>query len=345
MKKFDWTKILYFFIITFFYLLNQNLFSQQRTTIAIVGFEGKDKELSSGITEVFLTDLSKSDKLTIVERKQLDKALQETKKGLSGFIEDGTAVEVGKLTGANKIIVGSYLQTDGKMIINARMLDVRTAKVEKALNREGEKSNLYYIIHQLANDFHRALTGRWIPELLPEDLAKTPEGKLEILKQIDPSIFLNNPKAEFKVKVWLNKKDNPTYKQEESMVISFEADADSYLTIFNIDSEGRISLLFPNSYATNNKVKKGKTYTIPGKDDPYEFSLSGIAGEELIIAVATLEPLELIKDMDKLVESNFMPEVAQNPSEFITRAVHVKLKGSPQSRWSSGKVKFYLEEK
>lgn len=289
------------------------LHAQDKPTLAIADFEGKDKELSKGITEIFATDLGKSKLLSVVERTQIEKAAKEAGLGMSGFVDESSAAKVGKLSGAKKIIVGSYLDVEGKIILNARMVDVETGKVERALNREGEKTNLYFLVHQLAQDFHKSLTGKWLPELMTEDMAKTPEGKLEILKQLDPAAFLNNPKAKLKVDVWLNKKGEANYKQEEPMTISFRADTDCYVTIFNVDSEGKINLLFPNSNSVDNKIKKGKTYTIPEKGAEYEFSVSGASGEEQIIAIATKEPLELVKDMDTLVKNNFMPWFPKHP--------------------------------
>lgn len=331
-----------FFILLFSYAHAQE---GQKPTLAIADFEGKDKELSVGITEIFTTDLSKSKLLSVVERNQIEKAAKEAGLGMSGFVDESTAAKVGKLAGAKKVIVGSYLDVEGKVILNARMVDVETGKVERALNREGDKANLYFLVHQLAQDFHKSLTGKWIPELITDDIAKTPEGKLEILKQIDPALFLSNPKSKLKVDVWVNKKGEASYKQEESMTVSFRADADCYVTVFNMDSEGKINLLFPNSYTVDNKVQKGKVYTIPQKGADYEFAVSGMSGEEQIVAIATKEPLELVKDMESLVKKEFMPEVSKTSSDFVSRSVKIKLKGSPEENWNAARVKFYLDEK
>ena len=65
----------------------------------------------------------------------------------------------------------------------------------------------------------------------------------------------------------------------------------------------------------------------------------------MCIAIATKEPLELVKDMSELVKNNFMPEVSKTSSDFVTRAVNIKLKGSPEEKWNAVRVKFYLDEK
>ena len=63
------------------------------------------------------------------------------------------------------------------------------------------------------------------------------------------------------------------------------------------------------------------------------------------IAIASKEPLELVKDMGALVKKDFMPEISKSSSEFVTRAVNIKLKGSPEEKWNAARVKFFLEEK
>lgn len=140
-----------------------------KTAIAVMDFQGQDKNLTFLVTETFLTDLSMSGALEIVERNQIDKALDEIKKGQSGFIAVQDAVEAGKMAGAKKIIVGSFFEVEGKIIINARMLDVQTAKIDKALNKEGTKNELTKTIHVLANEFHKILTGQSITGLIPEE--------------------------------------------------------------------------------------------------------------------------------------------------------------------------------
>ncbi len=172
--------------------------AQTKTTLAVMDFQGQDQNLTFLVTETFLTDLSMSGQLDIVERKQLDKALDEINKGKSGFIAVKDAVEAGKLAGAKKIIVGSFFDNEGQIIINARMIDVETAKIDKALNKEGTKTELTKVIHVLANEFHKILTGQPIAGLLPEEKVmneweKPPE---YLVKKNTANTNVNNVPAE-----------------------------------------------------------------------------------------------------------------------------------------------------
>lgn len=318
------------------------VYAQEKPILAVAMFEGENLALSAGITEIFITAFSKSDNFTIVERSQIEKVAKEIGLGMSGFVDEKTAAKVGKFLGAKKMIIGSYLDVEGKVILNARLVNVETGKIERTFDREGERGNLSFLVNQLAQDIHKKLTGKWIPELLAEELAKTPEAKLQVLRELDPALFLYNPKAKFKVELWMNKEN---YKQGEPVSISFKSDSNCYVTVFNVDGDGKVNLIFPNKYVVSNRVKKDEIYTIPEKDADYEFSIAGTPGEEQVIAVATKEPLELVKDLGALVGKEFMPTVSKLPSDFVARSIQVKLKGSPEENWNAARVKFYLEEK
>jgi TolB-like protein len=105
-----------------------------RMTIAVVDFSNtkKDSELEylvKGIPESIITYLGKRGEVHIVERSRLESALDEMKLGMSGIVDEQTAVEVGKAVGADAVMVGSFLQIGDRIRINARLLDVGTGKI------------------------------------------------------------------------------------------------------------------------------------------------------------------------------------------------------------------------
>jgi hypothetical protein len=58
----------------------------------------------------------------------------------------------------------------------------------------------------------------------------------------------------------------------EGTEVSFqiETERDAYIGIWDIDADGSITQLFPNKYHTDNLVRAGKVYTLPGKPNPGE---------------------------------------------------------------------------
>ncbi len=68
------------------------------------------KELGSGVADIFVTEAFRSNQFRITERAQIDKVLLEQDLATSGRIDPGTAAEVGQITGAELIVVGSVTE-------------------------------------------------------------------------------------------------------------------------------------------------------------------------------------------------------------------------------------------
>ena len=64
--------------------------------------------LGVGIAETLSTDLAKIEGITLIERQQLSKILQEISLSQLGLIDDKTAIETGAILGAQHIVSGSY---------------------------------------------------------------------------------------------------------------------------------------------------------------------------------------------------------------------------------------------
>lgn len=71
--------------------------------------EGEEfyRELGSGVADIFLTEAFRSGRFRITERSELDTILREQNLALSGRVDPGTAADVGRITGAELIALGS----------------------------------------------------------------------------------------------------------------------------------------------------------------------------------------------------------------------------------------------
>ena len=135
--------------------------SSSGLSIAVADFSGADKELGRFLADTLLTDLTQSERLHMVERAEIGKALTELKLQSTGLAEPQDVKKVGRLLGADRLIVGSYLVREGQLLINARLLDVRTGRVTPggAANVTGNRDQMLLLVHQLAHRFHRRVTG------------------------------------------------------------------------------------------------------------------------------------------------------------------------------------------
>ncbi len=95
------------------------------------------------------------------------------------------------------------------------------------------------------------------------------------------------------VDVWLDKGDGGVYQPGESVTVYFKADADCFVTVYNIDTEGNIRILFPVSAEEGNYVAGGETYYVPAGIDDHYYIIDEPAGMGYIEAVASPKPFFL----------------------------------------------------
>ncbi len=99
--------------------------------------------------------------------------------------------------------------------------------------------------------------------------------------------------GELWVDVDIDKGDDATYYSGEPIFISCITGDDAYVVIYNIDSEGRLHLIYPGSPDQSGFMPANETYQIPEEDDDYSLKVTGIHGEEFICAIASSVPLRI----------------------------------------------------
>ncbi|RME25561.1 MAG: DUF4384 domain-containing protein, partial [Candidatus Zixiibacteriota bacterium] len=90
------------------------------------------------------------------------------------------------------------------------------------------------------------------------------------------------------VEVWTDRSD-AEYYEGDNIVIYFRASRDAFVSIYSIDTRGRVNLLFPSEPDEDNYVRGGVTYALPGDDDDYDLEVSGPEGKEYIQIIASRE--------------------------------------------------------
>jgi outer membrane protein OmpA-like peptidoglycan-associated protein len=97
------------------------------------------------------------------------------------------------------------------------------------------------------------------------------------------------PRNTINVDVWMDKQCGATYKQGEKIIISFKTNADGFVTIYDIDTRGEVSVLFPNRENPNNYVRANTTYTLPNQNYSYDLIVQGPEGIEYVDIVASTD--------------------------------------------------------
>lgn len=83
------------------------------------------------IREIISSTIVNVGQHNIVERSLLEKVMQEQQFSNSGIVDDSDATEIGKLAGANKVILSVVTLTGGRNMLSIKMIDVKTASIER----------------------------------------------------------------------------------------------------------------------------------------------------------------------------------------------------------------------
>lgn len=92
----------------------------------------REKRLGDVASELLATRLVKAGGPTVIERSQLDKILEETKLSLLGLTDASNASKVGKMLGADLVVVGSVAETGENISISVRAVDAGTGEAQAA---------------------------------------------------------------------------------------------------------------------------------------------------------------------------------------------------------------------
>jgi len=112
-----------------------NLGSEKPGVVAVAGFSmksGGSIPLLPILDEMAVTEISRLDRITLVDRANLDEIIREQKLSLSALMDTTTAIEVGALLSANYIVTGTVIEMPNTFVIFGRIIDVETAEIESA---------------------------------------------------------------------------------------------------------------------------------------------------------------------------------------------------------------------
>ena len=110
-------------------------FSTQEKRVAILPFMVKgnfDRLYAEVALDNFTTELIKGDIYQVVERAQLDKAMKELQFQSGADFDESSAMEIGKLAGAEIVVIGIITALKNQIVVNIRGINVKTGIAEFA---------------------------------------------------------------------------------------------------------------------------------------------------------------------------------------------------------------------
>lgn len=94
-----------------------------------------------------------------------------------------------------------------------------------------------------------------------------------------------------KVRVWTRQGEGSILFPGESLDVTFRTNRSAYVVVLNVDTNGRVSKLFPRNRFDDGFVKGKRKVRLPGKRAGYRLMVTGPPGVERIVAFASDEPI------------------------------------------------------
>lgn len=148
-----------------------------RPTVAVLylDYAGDNEDLAAlrkGLTQMLISDLAQSDKLTLVERVQLEAVMDELKLAQTRAIDGATAAKVGKLLGARYLVLGGYFELAGSLRVDVRVVRVETGTVVGGFGVTGKGDDFLTVHQQLVAGLLPILTSVVVETTPPRRVAK-----------------------------------------------------------------------------------------------------------------------------------------------------------------------------
>jgi len=128
----------------------------KKTKIAVLDFQLQGEtfdnpDMGTIVAEWFITAMVREGRFDVVERRLLEKVLNEQKLAMTGIVDASSASQIGKVLGVKVVITGSVMKLHDIIEINARIIDVENGSIITAENvRALSSTNLQDLVIQMS---------------------------------------------------------------------------------------------------------------------------------------------------------------------------------------------------
>ena len=132
-------------------------------TLAVMYFENMvdradSTRLGEIATNLLITDLSESESVKVLSSQRLYDILKLKGKEGAKLIDRETATEVARHAGARRMLLGSILQTEPRVLITAQLVDVSTGEIDASQRVEGAVGEqVFALIDRLSEEVRKDL--------------------------------------------------------------------------------------------------------------------------------------------------------------------------------------------
>ncbi len=155
------------------------------------------------------------------------------------------------------------------------------------------------------------------------------------IKKEDLPIKIDIPSTSF-LNIWLDRAPGAVYMPGEEMTVYFMVKKDSYILIYDIDSNGKARLIFPNMYIRDNFLKAGNVYAIP-LPNWFKLRVTPPLGKEYLQGFASTKGNLLSAKEKRLIKTGVVPVT---DVRVLTRKFNLLLDPMNEGDWSSAVIYF-----
>jgi TolB-like protein len=155
-------------------------------TVAVLYFDnytGKSDydPLGKGISSMMISDLSPVKEIQLVERDRMQDLLKEIDLQHTKYFDSTTSVRVGKMMGAEYVVVGAFAAVEPQMRIDTRVVRVATGEIVKSAQVTGDQNKFFDLEKALADRLIDGLGIVMDPEEAQRVAAKQQQDRIDAL--------------------------------------------------------------------------------------------------------------------------------------------------------------------
>jgi class 3 adenylate cyclase/TolB-like protein len=114
--------------------------------------------LREGLVEVVVTDFGQIEGIQLIERGQIDVDIEEIEFSQTKYVNPATRAALGKIEGAEVVVVGSFMKAGKRMRGAARFVDVESGEILNAVKVEQKGDDVFALQDKLAAKVRTAAT-------------------------------------------------------------------------------------------------------------------------------------------------------------------------------------------
>lgn len=294
-----------------------------RLAIAPVTEEGKSGVANEGLFSDLTAKLGAFRFIALVDRSKTKELLKEVAFSESGFVNPATAVKAGEMQGVQALLIA----TTSRSALSARVIHIQTARlIATASVAPGQTDKL------------SAKLASGIETFLARE-------NLKGMRNDNPDIRLDfaverRAKGDGRA-VRITGEKEARMKLGDTVVFTFKANRDGYVTLVDLQPSGDVVVLYPNDMTPDNRVTAGQTYSIPGPKDTFEITVSEPVGRDTVVAFFTEAKVAWL-DRTKLEGEGFRT-VKESERLLTTRGLKLTSTGLKASAWKSQVIEIDVE--